>query len=123
MARLDEELKRLAKGECLVPEMLAAEVAALPLMLGADGVKGPFRPHGGHPGGAIAWREVKVGLLARFHQRVRESGKPVFRLKQRRVVAVRGDIEALKQRLWWEALHQSIEQAAHVGWLSDGGAG
>jgi len=123
IVQLDKELARLAAGEPPAPEVLAAEVAALPLMLGADGVKVPFRAHGGHPGGAIAWREVKVGVLARFDQRVQESGKPVFTLKQRRVVAVLGNIEALKPRLWLEALRQSIEQAPRVVWLSDGGTG
>jgi hypothetical protein len=44
-------------------------------------------------------------------------------LKQRRVVAVLGDIEALKPRLWLEALRQGIEHASRVVWLSDGGAG
>jgi hypothetical protein len=123
MAQLDEELKRLAQGERPAPEALTSEMAALPLMLGADGVKVPFRPDGGHPGGAIAWREVKVGVLARFCHRVQESGKHVFVLKRRRVVAVLGAIEALKPRLWLEALRQSIEQAPHVVWLSDGGTG
>jgi hypothetical protein len=37
MAWLDEELKRLAAGERPVSEELAAEVAALPLVVGADG--------------------------------------------------------------------------------------
>ena len=123
MAQLDEELKRLAQGERPTPEALEAEMAALPLMVGADGVKVPFRPDGGHPGGAIAWREVKVGVLARFCHRRRESGQAVCVLKQRRVVAVLGDIEALKPRLWLEALRQGIEQASRVVWLSDGGAG
>jgi hypothetical protein len=44
-----------------------------------------------------------VGVLARFCHRVQESGKHVFVLKRRRVVAVRGDIEALKPRLRLEA--------------------
>jgi hypothetical protein len=123
MARLDEELKRLAAGERPVAEALATEVAALPLMLGADGVRVPCRPHGGHPGGAIVWREVKVGVLARCCHRVQASGKHVFVLKHRRVVAVLGNIEALKPRLWLEAVRQSIERAPRVIWLSDGGVG
>jgi hypothetical protein len=86
-------------------------------------VKVPFRPDGGPPGGAIAWREVKVGVLARCCPRVQENGKPVFVLKRRRGVAVRGDIEALKPPLRLEALRQSIEQASQVVWLSEGGAG
>ena len=74
------------------------------------------------------WREVKVGLIARFYHRVRESGKHAFAIKPRllkkgRVVAVLGDIEALKPRLRLEALRQDIEQAPRVVWLSDGGGG
>jgi hypothetical protein len=52
MARLDAELKRRAPGERPVPERLAAEIAVLPLRVGADGVQVPLRPHGGDPGGA-----------------------------------------------------------------------
>jgi hypothetical protein len=123
MARLDEELERLAQGECPAPETLAAEIVALPVMVGADGVKVPLRPHGGDPWGAVMWREVKVGLLARFCHRVHESGEHAFAIKQRRVVAVLGDSEALKLRLQLEALRQNIGQAPRVVWLSDGGAG
>ena len=123
MARLDEELERLAHGECPAPETLAAEIMALPVMMGADGVKVPLRPHGGAPWGAVMWREVKVGLLARFSHRVCEGGEHAFTVKQRRVVAVLGDIEALKPRLQLEALRQKIEQAPRVVWLSDGGGG
>jgi hypothetical protein len=107
MARLDEELKRLAAGEPPVAEALTAQTAALPLLrryrsMGADGVSVPFRPTAGHPGGTVLWREVKVGVLARFCHRQRESGQAVCVLKQRRGVAVLGDIEALKPRLWLE---------------------
>jgi hypothetical protein len=123
MGQLAEELQRLSQGQRPVPEALAAEIAVLPLMRGADGVKVPFRPPGGQPSGAIAWREVKVGVLARLYHRVQASGKHVFVLKQRRVVAVWGDIEALKPRLWLEALRQSIERAPRGVWLSDGGVG
>ena len=123
MARLDAELRRLAQGERPAPETLAAEIAALPVMVGADGVQVPLRPHGGDPRGAVVWREVKVGVLARFCHRVRESGEHAFAIKQRRVVAVLGDIEALKPRLRLEALRQNIEQAPRVVWLSDGGGG
>jgi hypothetical protein len=123
MARRDEELKRLAAGERPVAEDLATQVAALPRGVGADGVSVRFRPPGGQPGGAITWREVQVGVLARCCHRVQESGKPVLVLKHRRVVAVRGDIEALKPRLGLEALRQSIERAPRVVGLSDGGVG
>jgi hypothetical protein len=52
MARLDQEIKRLAQGECPTPETLSAEMAALPVVVGVDGVKVPLRPHGGDPRGA-----------------------------------------------------------------------
>jgi hypothetical protein len=77
---LDEELKRLAAGERPVSEGLATEVAALPLVVGADGISVPFRPHDKHPGEAVVWREVKVGMLARFCHRVQKNGKHVFYL-------------------------------------------
>jgi hypothetical protein len=38
-------------------------------------------------------------------------------------VAVLGDIERLKPRLWLEALRQDILRAPQVVWLSDGGRG
>jgi hypothetical protein len=77
---------------------------AAPLLLGADGVIVPFRPAGGHSKGNTAWHEVKVGVLARLgHHRTR-TDQVVARLRQRRLVAVFGDIEALQQRLWLEAL-------------------
>lgn len=123
MVRLDQEIKRLSQGECPTPETLSAEMAAAPVMVGVDGVKVPLRPHGGDPRGAVVWREVKVGLIARFRHWMRESGKHAFAIKQRRVVAVLGDIEALKPRLRLEALRQNIEQAPRVVWLSDGGGG
>jgi hypothetical protein len=123
MARLDEELDRLSQGEGPAPETLDAEIAALPVLVGVDGVKVPLRPHGGDPQGAVVWREVKVGVLARFCHRVREGGEHAFAVKQRRVVAVLGDIEALKPRLQLEALRQGIAQAPRVVWLSDGGGG
>jgi hypothetical protein len=47
-----------------VPLEIAA-VAALPSLVGADGVMVPFRPDGGKPNGRTVWREVKVAVLAR----------------------------------------------------------
>lgn len=86
-------------------------------------MKVPFRPLSGSPSGAIAWREGQVGVLARLCPRVRESGQPVVVLKQRRVVAVWGEMEALKPRWWLQALRPGLEQAPRVVWLSDAGAG
>ena len=59
---------RRPRGDEPTPEPLTAEVAALPLALGADGVMVPFRPDAGAPQGRIRWREVKVGVLARIGQ-------------------------------------------------------
>jgi len=43
MARLSTELEQLAQGQPPTPEPLSEDSAALPLVLGADGVMVPFR--------------------------------------------------------------------------------
>jgi hypothetical protein len=113
----------VASGDGPPQEALAAELAALPLALGADGVMVPFRPTGGAPRGKIRWREITVGVLARLGQHRTRLGHVVPRLQHRRLVAVLGNIEALSPRLWGEALRQGILHAPHVVWLSDGGRG
>src|SRR5262252_4571645 len=123
MAHLQADLATVAQGHEPTPEPLAADLAALPLALGADGVMVPFRPAGGQPTGKIRWREIKVGVLARLGQHRTRTGHLVTRLQQRRLVAVLGDIELLTPRLWLEALRQSIRSASRVVWLSDGGRG
>jgi hypothetical protein len=123
MEHLQAELAAVAEGHGPPPESLTAEAAALPLALGADGVMVPFRPEGGKPRGKIRWREIKVGVLARLGQHRTRTGHLVTRLTQRRLVAVLGDIDALKPRLWLEALRQGIVHAPQVVWLSDGGRG
>jgi hypothetical protein len=123
MALLQEDLEAVARGDAPPQEALAAELAALPLALGADGVMVPFRPTGGAPTGKIRWREIKVGVLARLKQQRTRTGQMVTRLVQRRLVAVLGDIDALTPRLWLEAMRQGIKSAPQVVWLSDGGRG
>jgi len=123
MEHLQEDLAAVARGHGPTPEPLTPEQVALPLALGADGVMVPFRPEAGAPQGKIRWREVKVGVLARVGQYRTRTGQVVTRLAQRRLVAVLGDIEALKPRLWLEALRQGIRSAPQVVWLSDGGRG
>ena len=123
MATLQGPLDAVARGELPPEEPLEAELATLPLALGADGVLVPFRPAGGQPTGKTAWREVKVGVLARLGQHRTRTGKVVARLYQRRLVAVLGDIDALKPRLWFEAVRQGILHAPQVVWLSDGARG
>jgi hypothetical protein len=123
MEVLQEELAAVTQDHEPTPEPLPAAQAALPLALGADGVMVPFRPDAGAPQGRIRWREVKVGVLARLSQHRTRTRRHVTRLQQRRLVAVLGDIEALKPRLWLEALRQGIVRAPQVVWLSDGGRG
>ena len=123
MAQLHEQLQAVATGHVPTEEPLAAELAAAPLLMGADGVMVPFRPEGGHPRGKTAWHEVKVGVLARLGRHTTRTGTIVARLHQRRLVAVFGDIEALQERLWCEALRQGIRHTAQVVWLSDGARG
>jgi hypothetical protein len=122
MARLNQQLQLLEAGELPEAEEIAAEVAELPLLIGADGVMVPFRPEGGQPRGHTVWREVKVGILARLGRRANRTDKPVTQLV-RRLVAVLGDIDALQPRLWLEAVRQGMLTAKTVAWLSDGGRG
>ena len=123
MQQLHQQLQAAAAGHLPPEEPLAAEVAAMPMALGADGVMVPFRPEGGQPKGTTAWHEVKVGVLARLGRHTTRTGKIVARLHQRRLVAVFGDIDALQRRLWCEALRQGIRGAPQVVWLSDGARG
>ena len=123
METLQEHWHALAHGDLPQPEALAADLATAPLVLGADGVMVPFRPTGGPPTGKTRWHEVKVGVLARLGQHRTRTGKVITRLHQRRLVAVLGDIDALKPRLWLEAVCQGISTAPQVVWLSDGARG
>jgi hypothetical protein len=120
---LQERLEALVQGDLPAPEALAADLAAAPMVLGADGVMVPFRPSGGQPTGKTRWHEIKVGVLARLGQHRTRTGKVVTRLHHRRLVAVLGDIDALTPRLWLEAVRQGISQAPQVVWLSDGARG
>jgi len=123
LAQLQAQLKALESDSLPSEEPRTAEIEALPLLLGVDGVMVPFRPQGGQPKGKTVWREVKVGILARLSARVNQAGQQLTRLKQRRLVAVLGDIDALKPRLWLEALRQGLLHRPTVVWLADGGRG
>jgi hypothetical protein len=104
-------------------EALVAELAALPLLIGADGVSVPFRPQSNRPKGKIVYQEIKVALLVRLGSRLKRSGERVSQLLHRRIVAVRGDINALQGQLQLEAHRQGIEFAPQVAWISDGARG
>ena len=86
MRRLADALLKLESGECPSAHQIDEQTAQLPLILGADGVMVPFRPDSGNPSGAIVWREVKVGILARLGQHLTRAGKKVTQLKRRRSV-------------------------------------
>ena len=62
MVQLEGELGALAAGEPPGVEPLAAELEALPLVIGADGVMVPFRPHPRTAKGKTRWREIKVAM-------------------------------------------------------------
>jgi hypothetical protein len=123
MAALQAPLDALATGALPPEEPRPPEHAAMPLLIGADGVMVPLRPTEGTPKGKTTWREVKVGILARLGPHRTRAGQVVTRLHQRRLVAVLGNIEALKPRLWLEAVRQGITSAPRVVWLSDGARG
>jgi hypothetical protein len=115
---LNRQLAELAAGQLPQMESVDEAISVLPLLMGADGVKVPFRPEGGK--GGTVWREVKVAVLARLGRRSK-SNEP--QLRQRRLVAALGSIDVLRPRLWLEALRQGVLTAPQVVWLSDGGVG
>ena len=121
METLQEHVHALAQGDLPPPEALAADLAAVPLVVGADGVMVPLRPTGDQPTGKTRWHESKWGARLGHHRT--GTGKVITRLRQRRLVAVLGEIHALKPRLWLEAMRQSIHTTPQVLWLSDGARG
>ena len=120
MEALQRELENLEKGILPEEEPLDAQTAALPLLIGADGVMVPFRPQAGTPRGKTIWREIKVGILARLGRRTTPAGQTEPRVERRRMVAVLGGVAALSPRLWWEAVRQGILHAPVWALLSDG---
>jgi len=123
MTQLQAQLEALTQGCLPDEEAMTAATKTLPLLLGADGVMAPFRPQAGSTKGKTIWREVKVGILVRLGQRLTKTGQQVTQLRQRRLVAVLGDIDELSPRLWLEAVRQGVLRSQRVVWLSDGGRG
>jgi hypothetical protein len=120
---LQAPLHARAHGDLPPPEALAADLAAAPLVVGADGVMVPLRPTGGQPPGQTRWHEVNVGGVARLGQHRTRTGKVITRLRPRRLGAVLGESAALKPRVWLEAVRQSISTAPRVVWLREGARG
>ena len=123
MTQEQAQLRAWDAGDHPPTEAIEADTAALPLLIGADGVTVPFRPHPKSAKGKIVFQEIKVALLARLGSRIKRSGEPATQLMQRRLVAVRGTIYDLQVRLQIEAYRQGIEAAPQVVWISDGARG
>ena len=122
MTQLKVQLQQLSDGKQPSSELLASNIAQMPLAIAADGVTVPFRSQYQTPKGKIVWREVKIALLAHLGKCETKRGQRV-NLHQRRLVAVLGDIDDLKPRLQLEAFRQGISTASQVVWLSDGARG
>ena len=123
MAELKEQMEAFEAGQLPQAEALTKQLQQLDLAIGADGVMVPFRSQLRTPKGKTIWREVKVAILARLGHTVTRTGQRVARLYQRRLVAVLGNIDALKPRLMWEAHRQDFTHAPLLVWLCDGGKG
>ena len=123
MAQVQGEVNDWQQGSKPFVEEMDEEVAKLPLLIGADGVTVPFRPHPKSSKGKIVYQEIKVALLTRLGSRLKRSGETVTQLVQRRLVALRGTVNDLQPRLELEAHRQQISQAQHVVWISDGARG
>jgi hypothetical protein len=95
---VEADLQALETGNCRGQESAPPALKGQPLVIGADGVLVPFRPHGGSPKGKTRWGEVKVAIVARLGRWVNRRGRTVTRLAQRRLVAVHGGLAALQAR-------------------------
>ena len=124
MEHLQEDLAAVAQGHEPTPEPLAADAGGLAVGAGGrwrDGAvstRGPARP-----GGRSAGARSKWACWPAWASIARGPARSSPGCTQRRLVAVLGDIETLKPRLWLEALRQGILRAPQVVWLSDGGRG
>lgn len=77
--QLKIQLQQLEDGQLLPLPSLDATLAAMPLVIAADGVRVPFRPQPKTPKGKIVWREVKVALLVRLSQYQNRTNEMVTR--------------------------------------------
>lgn len=123
MAQVQVEVNHWQQGSKPPVEVMDEEVATLPLLIGADGVTVPFRPHSKSNKGKIIYQEIKVALLARLGNRLKRSGEPVSQLVQRRLVTLRGTVYDLQPLLELEAYRQQLSNAKQVVWISDGARG
>jgi len=89
--------------------------------LGGRRVAGTAACPAGAPDGQVDWREAKVGLVVRLDERENEERQEGHVLRQRRVVAVRGDVAKLESRFRLEAIRQGLLAARGHRVASDGG--
>ncbi|MBW4422265.1 MAG: ISKra4 family transposase [Myxacorys californica WJT36-NPBG1] len=123
MAQVQVEVNDWQQGSKPQVEVMDEDVATLPLLIGADGVTVPFRPHPKSNKGKIIYQEIKVALLTRLGNRLKRTGEQVTQLVQRRLVAVRGTVNDLQPLLEVEAHRQELTKAKQVVWISDGARG
>jgi hypothetical protein len=121
--KLEEELADLQKGQEPPGEFLPHEISMLPMVIGADGVTVPFRPHVGSPAGKTKYKEIKIGIITRIKRFFNRRGEKVLKIERKRLVAVRGNTAQLRARIRLEALKQGISDASCVIWISDGARG
>ncbi len=88
MKQLQLQLQHSADGKLAQVESLDSTLAAMPLIIAADGVIVPFRRQPKSPKDKILWQEVKIALLARLGKYQKKAGATATRLHQRRLVAV-----------------------------------
>lgn len=123
MREIEQKIEALSEGN--LPECVLEGFEKTLMAIGADGVMVPFRPNYGSPEGKTVWREVKIGIIAWLQKKITLTGKEVCRPVHRQVVAVLGNIDALRPRMWLAAVESGIltTAGAQVVWLSDGGKG
>lgn len=120
MEHVEKELEAVAEGKIPSLEKMSDACKQMAMVMGADGVMVPFRPNEKSPKGKTAWREVKVGIVARLERYI-SNGQEATRLVQRRVTACLGTADEFQPRLWLLACQQGLHQAPMVIWVSDGG--
>jgi hypothetical protein len=72
------------------------------------------------PKGKIVWRGVKVAIFARLGERLSRAGKAVLKLRQRRLVAVLGNLEAFIPLVQLEAQKQQRFKGVGMHWSETG---
>jgi len=123
MVQLEGELRALAAGELPAVESLTAELEALPLVIDADGVMVPFRPHPRTSKGKTRWREIKVAILARLGARLSRTANARDPALPAPVSGGIGHDRRLGPPVVAGSRAPRVCTAVRVVWLADGGRG